>query len=187
MSISHYFIAVPLPNELKEKLAEWQKVLKKHVTYKQWPHVEDLHITLKFLGAVSEEKLKKVTMELKSMETLSPFQLNVHSIGSFGNPQKPRVLWAGVDTTEDIKDLQQKVANCAEKCGFSMENRPYRPHITLAKKWDGTGKFNLDEIRQYFIGEKYIFEVNKIILYQIFPSNTPKYKAMNTFQLVGRE
>ncbi|MUK86791.1 RNA 2',3'-cyclic phosphodiesterase [Ornithinibacillus sp. L9] len=186
MSTPHYFIAIPLPNDLKEELAAWQVELKQHLTYKQWPHVEDLHITLKFLGAVEETKLKKLQEKLQSVHSMPPFYTKVHSVGTFGKSDKPRVLWADVVKTVALLELQQRVEACAKEVGFTAENRPYRPHITLAKKWDGPST-DINVIKNNFSDQQFDLVVDTIVIYQIYPSNSPKYKIVNTFSLDGGE
>ncbi|HHY74770.1 MAG TPA: RNA 2',3'-cyclic phosphodiesterase [Bacillus bacterium] len=184
--LPHYFIAIPLPDLLKDYFSSWQNDLQQKLSYKEWPHQQDLHITLKFLGPVDSEALLQLQAELKEIEQLEVFSLNVGTIGTFGNPRQPRVVWAGVEKTNQLTILQQRVEECAARIGFAKENREYRPHITLAKKWTGdNGIEGMAEIRKEY-REMQNMEVNEVIIYQVFPNRKPRYEVVQTYQL-GKE
>src|SRR5699024_3856804 len=130
MSKPHYFIPIKLLQRLKEQLSRWQESLKTAESYKQWPHRDDLHITLKLLGDLDDEKLTELTL-------LESYYTTVESIGTFGSKVRPRVVWAGVHLTKSLSFLQKKVEELAAEIGFLNDSRTYSPHITLAKKWNG--------------------------------------------------
>lgn len=183
---SHYFIALPVSNELKEKFLNWQEQLQDELSYKIWPHKADLHITLKFLGAVDQDRLGKLRVSLRSIEH-PKFTVSVGSIGTFGKHDKPRVLWAGVENNNLLEELYKKVELVATSVGFNKENRPYRPHITLAKKWNGSHEHaeNLKAIKENYEAERFHMNIEEFVLYQIFPSKSPKYEKVETFYLRG--
>ncbi|QKY69743.1 RNA 2',3'-cyclic phosphodiesterase [Lentibacillus sp. CBA3610] len=149
MNSPHYFIAVPLPGFLKEQFAGWQRELEAELPYKQWVHPDDFHITLKFLGAVDEHHLNTLMKSMQQIERFSAFSLLTGTLGTFGNPKRPRVLWAGVEQKPDLLRLQSRVEDIAVQTGFQQENRAYTPHITLAKKWGGAMK-DLSEIKKHY-------------------------------------
>lgn len=184
-NLPHYFIAIPLPDSLKEYFSKWQDDLKGKLSYKTWPHKQDMHITLKFLGPVENVKLQQLQKELIEMEQIGSFAINVGTIGTFGNPRKPRVLWAGVEKTNELAVLQERVEDCAIRAGFAKENREYRPHITLAKKWAGdkANEMLAEIIKDYT--EQQQLHVTEVVIYQIFPSKNPKYEVVQAYQLKG--
>src|SRR5690625_3777269 len=100
--MSFYFIAIPLPDRLKKKLSNWQSKYKPLLPYKHWTDRNDFHITLKFLGEVDQEKLHLLQKKLVELKYMQRFTVNVHSLNTFGNPYKPRVLWIGVDKNKEI-------------------------------------------------------------------------------------
>jgi RNA 2',3'-cyclic 3'-phosphodiesterase len=183
---SHYFIALPVSSELKEKFLNWQEQSQDELSYKIWPHQADLHITLKFLGAVDQENLEKLRVSLRSIDQ-PKFSVTVGSIGTFGKQDKPRVLWAGVENNNLLDDLYKKVELVATSVGFNKEDRPYRPHITLAKKWNGSHEQaeNLKAIKENYDKDRFHMNVEEFVLYQIFPSKSPKYENVETFYLRG--
>lgn len=179
----HYFVAIPLEQQLKDYFSTWQDDLQEKVFYKIWPHKLDLHITLKFLGAVGTNQLKNLQKGLHTVEQLSSFEIKVGGIGTFGNPKSPRVLWAGVEKTNALQTLQETVENCSTHAGFSKENREYNPHITLAKKYDGEAAYEtIAAIKNEYTAEQ-TMQVNEIVIYQIFPSRNPKYEIVQSYNL----
>lgn len=180
----HYFIAIPIKEALRVEFSNWQNQLKAGLSYKVWPHKQDLHITLKFLGAVEKEPLEKLCETLRTIDHTS-FSLMVGGIGTFGKPNSPRVIWAGVNRTNSLDGLFTKIEKAAKTVGFPIENRPYRPHITLAKKWNGTPNQSefLESLKEKYQTTNFSMEIEEYVLYQIFPSRTPKYERVETFSL----
>lgn len=185
MSLSHYFIAVSLKHDIKEKLSIWQKDLRKHLSYKQWPHMEDLHVTLKFLGPVSTEQLEKLSERLYELESIPSFELEIHGLHHFGNPKQPRVLFADVLKSKPMEQLQKKTETIAESCGFQKEKRVFKPHITLAKRWNGTPLKNdeITSLKEQYTNKKMYMQADEVVLYEIFPSKLPKYVPQSSYQL----
>ncbi|WP_249872314.1 RNA 2',3'-cyclic phosphodiesterase [Oceanobacillus saliphilus] len=183
--MSHYFIAIHVPEELQALFSDWQHGLKEQFPYKQWPHNQDLHITLKFLGDVADNKVEQLKQELQKVQDLQAFDLDVGGIGTFGNPNKPRVLWAGVERTDRLVKLQQIVEDCALKIGYQKEEREYRPHITLAKMWAGKSSLSeetLPSLQKQF-KDKQTMHVADIVLFRIHPTKSPKYEVVERYML----
>ena len=181
----HYFIAVPINPMIKQSIAVKQNDLKdSKLMFKQWTHAEDFHITLKFLGPIPAEKLSKLIFWLSRIDTLSAFELIIDGIGTFGNPNRPRVLWIGVQENNTLSKLYKEVELVCKNIGFSTENRPYRPHITLAKRWKGD-TLETDYIKQLHKKNNEIHRiiVDQFVLYRIHPSTAPKYEVIERFQL----
>lgn len=185
MSTPHYFIAIHIPEPLQTTFKNWQNILKEKLPYKQWYHKNDLHITLKFLGAVEEEKLVDLVSRLDNLEKISPFEIEVGTLGTFGKPTNPRVLWAGVERHKDLISLQKDIEDIAEQIGFKKENRAYRPHITLAKKWAGKNSNTVEYLQNVTeaFPDTYLLQVNQFTLFQIHPERQQKYEVIKQFRL----
>jgi len=186
--MSFYFLAIPLPMSLKEALATFQKQYEKVLPYRQWTYMDDYHITLKFLGPVEEDQLNLLQQEMKQVNSMSPFVVNIGSLRTFGTPKRPRVLWVGVEKKNEIMDLYECVQTICQSIGFAKESRPFQPHITLGKKWEGP-KSKQRELQQlikaFSFTEK--LTVTSVVLFQIQPSKQPKYQIVNEFALSGGE
>jgi 2'-5' RNA ligase len=182
---SHYFVAIHLPEEQQRYFSKRQQELKQEWPYKIWPHQADLHITLKFLGPVADDNLRLLQQELKEIQKSDPFTIETYGLGTFGNTGKPRVLWAGVEKTEPLIQLQQKVEAQCSAAGFAKDKCAYVPHITLAKKWNSKEMKQTEQMLQNNRIEKQIWHVENIVLFRIHPQENPKYEAVSIFPLNG--
>jgi len=180
----HYFIAIPIPNSLKEHFSYIQSQLKSKLSYKQWPHKEDLHITLKFLGEVDDKRVGKVNEHLSLLKRIKPFELTVKGVGYFGRKDRPRVLWSGIHHNLELAQLKEEVELLTLQKGFETEKRDYKPHVTLAKKWSGEPCGDvLKKIISEYQSERFTLLVNEVILYKIHPKHNPKYEAIYRYRL----
>ena len=181
---SHYFLAIPLPDTVKWYLADWSNSIRNLTfDYKEWVHEKDFHITVKFLGGVADIKLKEMLEPLQyKVSTLASFSMKGDKVGTFGTPKTPRVLWAGVQSDPVLFDNQKVLDPLFSKFGFTRENRPYRPHITIAKKWVG-GTLDVKTLPQLPSELENQWRVDHLVLYKIHPSKQPKYEEFASFQL----
>jgi 2'-5' RNA ligase len=107
----------------------------------RWTRVDDVHLTLQFLGAVPEERLAGVTAAVTAVAASSPaLELEVHGAGAFPSARRARVLWAGV--SGEVSALAQLVAELGRQLaplGFPPEERPFSAHLTLGRSRDPRG------------------------------------------------
>ncbi|KMJ57794.1 hypothetical protein AB685_13170 [Bacillus sp. LL01] len=181
---THYFLAVPLPQELKEELHLYMKELKNKYPFTRWVHPDDLHITLAFLGNMEDAQKVKLTSLIYDVAAQHhAFSLTLSDLGTFGNPQSPRIFWLGIEKSQYLNTLRKDVYDACEKVGFQLDSRPFHPHITLARKWKGPGSINQDSLSTYK-DKKGSFEVNEITLYETHLNRLPKYEEKEIFPLV---
>ncbi|SFP53666.1 RNA 2',3'-cyclic phosphodiesterase [Salibacterium halotolerans] len=179
----HYFTGLALPAEVKEKMAAWTREAAPSLSFKNWVHPEDYHITLFFLGAADTSTVQQ-TIELlhHSCAASSVFTMQAGGIGYFGPRKVPKVLWADTSCPEELQHLQQRVAGSCVSAGFTEEKRKYRPHITLARKWTET--FSFSERFDYLPAlETMEWTVKEAVLFRTHPHRTPKYERVETFPL----
>ncbi len=94
-------------------------------------HPEDIHLTLVFLGLASPEQ-RQCAEEAAGRVRGLPFDLTLDRLGSF---PRARVLWCGADTAPPpLANLVLALRAELAGCGFALDDRPYRPHATLARK-----------------------------------------------------
>lgn len=184
-SLPHYFIGIPVHGVLKEMFSAWQEDLKAVFPFKRWTLKDDLHITLRFLGPVKENNILKLSKVLKQVEDMESFSLNVGCVGTFGNPKRPRVLFAGVEKTPPLVALYENVETCLGNYGFSKESRAYHPHITLAKKWNHADDNSRGNRKLEYYQQTAVLKVDSVALFQVFPKQKPKYKAIYNYTLRG--
>lgn len=142
--IERLFIAVKLPSELQKNVGRKCHILSQEIHFSKWTHPDDYHITLQFLGDTDKEDIPAIIKVLKEVgNKCMPFQLSLQDFGTFGVPDSPRVLWAGVSgELEKLHQLQQAVLSATLPLGYSAEKRDYKPHLTLARKYRGNTPFD---------------------------------------------
>lgn len=139
------FVAIEIAPEIRERIVDFIEQIKPHLGSARWSSPEGLHITLKFLGNVPDEKKHAIEECLTSVKN-SRFSLNVAEIGLFPNSKSPRVLWVGVDPQKELAALAGQVDAAMEPLGFEREKRAYSPHITLMRFNERTSKVNLSSV-----------------------------------------
>jgi RNA 2',3'-cyclic 3'-phosphodiesterase len=162
--------------------------IKERVPFSRWVHYMDLHITLAFLGSASPDKLAEATKNVKAALIDEPaLTLNINKLGFFGSVDSPRVFWADSEESHELKTIRQKVFSACEKAGFQLETRPFRPHITLARKWSGAHPFDKDmlDLWNELQPNPLLFLAGDVVLYQTHLNKTPKYEAINIFPLLN--
>ena len=126
------FVAVDLPEELRAELRSRQRSLHKAARGARWVRHEGIHLTLKFLGEVPDERVDETSKTLASLPAFTPFKLQVKGIGFFPQARRPRVLWVGIEPCPPLVALAAQVNKSLEAIGFAGEQRAFQPHLTLA-------------------------------------------------------
>src|SRR5512133_551916 len=127
-TIMRLFIAIALPADLKMTLGQ----LRVEIQGARWVPAEQIHLTLAFLGEVAEPEVERLTRALAGIQT-NEFRLCFSGTGCFPNRHRPRVLWIGLEPHARLQELAGKVREAVIDCGIAQEERPFSPHITLAR------------------------------------------------------
>jgi len=122
------FLAIEMPAEIKEILS----TLRKDMPGVRWVPPEQLHLTLLFLGELAPENLDRLCNALAAI-AIPPFTLTFDRTGCFPRPAAPRILWAGIKPQPALSRLVLLVREAAADCGVIVEEKPFSPHITLAR------------------------------------------------------
>jgi 2'-5' RNA ligase len=127
------FIAVDLPEEIHAALSQKQAALRAACPDARWTRPEGIHLTLKFLGEISNAQVSQVTGALAALGRFAPFSVQVRAFGFFPDARRPRVFWAGLEAPPALAELAGRVEAAMEGLGFPREERPFKPHLTLAR------------------------------------------------------
>jgi RNA 2',3'-cyclic 3'-phosphodiesterase len=131
------FIAIDLPQNVRAALTEQQTAfraaLARHGADVRWTRPEGIHLTLKFLGEVSELLVGQVTESLSALDGLEKFPVEIKGFGFFPGARHPKVFWAGVEAPPALAELAARVEAAMESLGFPPEHRAFAPHLTLAR------------------------------------------------------
>lgn len=146
------FVAIELPAPVRRKLIEHIGHLRTLApdVRASWAREESLHLTLKFLGDVPIERVDLLAGATQSATRMvEPFELIVGGCGSFPPKGRPRVLWIGIEDLSGRLGLLERAleAEC-EKEGFAREQRPFHPHLTIARLRQPRGSHHLAELHQ---------------------------------------
>jgi RNA 2',3'-cyclic 3'-phosphodiesterase len=134
MATIRSFIALPSSPELRKVLREIQTLLAEEGANVKWDTPDKFHITLKFLGDVDRDKLSTLNdLLLTRIAPVKTFQLEYNSIGAFPDLVHPKVIWAGAEIPEELKEFQERIELACEEFGIPKESRVFHPHITLGR------------------------------------------------------
>lgn len=122
------FTALGLPDDLRRRLT----ALQGGVDNARWVAPHNLHITLRFIGEVSEDRAHDIVAALDRIRT-GAFPVTVAGAGRFGSGGRTRSLWAGVERSEALDALHEKIDRALINTGLAPEGRKYTPHVTLAR------------------------------------------------------
>jgi len=127
------FVALEIPVTTRENLANLIASLRAIARGPRWVPPNNLHVTLKFLGEVAEDKLAAVETALARIRSDQALTLEFRGLGFFPNEKNPRVFWAGIEASSNLQTLAADIEGAMENCGIPREKREFSPHLTLAR------------------------------------------------------
>jgi 2'-5' RNA ligase len=139
------FIALPLPDEARraiEALVAGVRLApepgvgeRRDPKDVRWVRMDGLHVTVRFLGPTEPDRIAPARAAVEAAAAgFPPFELGLAGAGAFPNTARPRVLWLGLaQGLEPLDDLTRRVAQALAEQGWPHDDRPARPHLTLAR------------------------------------------------------
>lgn len=130
------FVALDMDAGVLERLADFQKKLRRQTALSgrevKWVRPEQMHLTLKFLGAVEDKDITRVcAIVQETAARVEAFEMTCRGVGVFGRPA--RVVWAGVDGGKPLDLLQRQLDERFTQAGWPVENRAFSAHLTLCR------------------------------------------------------
>lgn len=172
------FIAIELPQDIKDSLAKLQNRLKETGADVKWVEPQNIHLTLKFLGERDEKKVKQISQVIEKVALgRSTFAARIASLGAFPGIKSPRVIWVGInqgdsETKEIAKELEEEIA----KIGIPKEDRPFSSHITIGRTRSSLNRERLAQelqgLANDLAGKNLEFCITKITIFK--STLTPK-------------
>ena len=160
------FIGIPLAQEVIDAIEMLVGSLRSGGDSLRWSSSESWHITLQFLGETSEEKSGCVVARLRNVRS-QVVSVQLDGTGFF---ERAGVFFAGVSVSAEMLALEKRVLAVTATCGFVAENRPFRPHVTLARA-KGANRLNaLRQLKQRVKGNVAFpaFTAAEFLLYEAF-------------------
>lgn len=131
------FIAINLPEDIASSIDAARADLKNRLPPDaiRWIHVDNIHLTLKFIGEVNQDAITNYDAALKkAAQAAQPFPIHIRGFGCFPSIKRPRVLWIGVhEPTGELEQLQARIEDNLEQLGVARENRPFKAHLTVGR------------------------------------------------------
>lgn len=129
------FVGVDFSMDVKSCIADMQMKLKKSAVSGRWKHINNYHLTLKFLNEIDSGTVEKVNQSLEEVCSIAGyFTLRISELGNFPGKGCLRVLWLSLDgDLEKLYQLQESIDTSFQKIGFEKEKRGYTPHVTLGQ------------------------------------------------------
>src|SRR3989338_5342197 len=129
------FIAIELSEEIRNTLAQIQSHLKYASADVKWVEKDNIHLTLKFLGEVDEERCEKIKSILDEIASQTKqFEISLKDLGAFPKIDYPRVVWVGLDKgITESKELAERIDAALSEIGFQKETRPFAAHLTIGR------------------------------------------------------
>jgi RNA 2',3'-cyclic 3'-phosphodiesterase len=133
------FTAIDLPAAMLEKIGEFLARLRP-LAKLRWTPVENLHVTMKFIGEWPEGRLPEMIAALGRVanppQAASLHHISVRGVGWFPDMRRPHTFWAGVDGGEPLRALAHATEQAVATLGVPVETRDYSPHLTLGRVKD---------------------------------------------------
>ena len=158
------FIAIEVPDEIRARLADLQRELAPTTRAARWVAANSIHLTLKFLGEIRQERIEAIDAGLSL--SWNHFPISVRGVGFFPGARSPRVLWAGLHAPT-LEALTEQIDTQLDRAGFEREKRKFRPHITLARSKDtrlerelvaAATKFSETDFGSFTVDRLFLFE-----------------------------
>ena len=175
--VGRVFAAVPLSPEARLALARQIEDL--DIPGKV-SRAENWHLTLRFLGTVDRVTYERFLHAIGDQEHPEPFTVSFDGLGAFPNTRRAAVVWAGVDQgIVELELLNELAESAAQAAGLAAEERPYRPHLTLARVRPPQ---NIAQLESSILDVSYL--ADRMVVYRSnLGRGGARYEALEEFRL----
>ena len=168
-----------------EKIFSLEKILMRRFTNVKWVEKQNLHLTLKFLGEVSEERIDTISNVLDKISVLAnPFEFCYSGISGFPNSFRAKVVFVSTENNEKLVELMKTVDREFSTLGFKKE-RNYIPHLTLGRVRNGS--VNLNHLDNLHFSKLSVKAKGVILFKSTLTRNGPIYEKVLSFDLHGNK
>lgn len=152
----------------------------------RWVDQSNIHLTLAFLGDTEEKLIGSLQLMLEEKcSGFGVFDFALAGAGVFKSFSDPRVIWVGIRSPEKLTLLYKTIAEGLKNIGFEIDERQFRPHLTLGRVKSCRDTENLKSVLEKYRDQQFqIIQVNEVILFEsILKQTGPLYKALGNFTL----
>lgn len=142
------FIALNLKNEVKNQISEVISKVKSNSIQGKFVSEEHMHLTVEFLGEIQDDRIDIIKGIMDELE-FDAFTLNISKLGYFKRSEG-NIYWLGIKYNATLFNINKKLRQDLMVKGFQLEDREYRPHITLGRKVKLKESINTNELEDIF-------------------------------------
>ncbi|MBU0682811.1 MAG: RNA 2',3'-cyclic phosphodiesterase [Candidatus Omnitrophota bacterium] len=182
------FIAVELSDEAKAELRRLHSIFQEKPENIKWVKPKNIHLTLKFLGNISESRLLEVKSVIKSAVLgITPFEIVLDGLGVFPGENAPRVLWVGIkEGSRQIADIAEKIESLLAEKSFPKEKRNFRAHLTLGRIKHIKNRILFKDFLHSVTVKPVSVDVSRIVLFKSkLSTKETVYEVLQVFNLTG--
>ena len=173
MSLLRTFIAVEIPSHVQKKIQQETEPLRKAIgaSFVRWVSIQNVHLTLKFLGDVSPASVDTLTQMLRvEADSCPELDMQISGLGSFPSLRRPRVLFIGIQAPAELEALYRGIESACARLGYESEGRGFSPHLTIGRIKQDASASDQQKVRQALVETKIdslgIARVNSVHLYK---------------------
>lgn len=178
------FIGLPVSSiKAVQKVESWRNNSRMRFNKMNWVKPENWHITLYFLGDTPDEKVDLLKQLInQTFGECSAFPAKLEGVGVFPNRRDPNVLWLGLNSLQNIISAHQELGELLQQNGFSFDQKPLKPHLTIARMKFLANKAIIDTlVKDYGQTVFDMVNINKVVLFEsVLTPQGPIYKALYT-------
>jgi RNA 2',3'-cyclic 3'-phosphodiesterase len=176
------FVAFGVPDDVRAALARSLAPLRERFPRARWVPVQNQHVTVKFLGSTYPRLVGWVVSTVGEIASEHPaFETRVADLGAFPDARRARMLWAGLDDPDARSGAVAAALDQAFAGEFKVEQRPYTPHLTVAR-FEPPAELHPDDVA--FESEP--FAVDHLVLFRSHLRRpAPVYEPLATFPLAA--
>ncbi len=167
MEMIRTFLAVNFSDKNKKTIIEYKNKLEKINVNVKWVEDDNIHLTLKFWGEINFDKIETVKSILPEIFQNFSIQYSIKGSGVFPNYKNPRIIWLGInDINKNLLFYFNKLEELSQKLNLKLENRPFKPHLTLGRI---KSNININTLFTFLKNNPFkeiIENTNKITLYK---------------------
>ena len=127
------FVALDIPEDVRSALAAFLATLRPACRNARWMRMENLHVTLRFIGETPDEQIEIIKKALAAIPSRATIPITFRGLGFFPDERRPQVLWAGIKAGVELVALAEAVDSALGPLGIPREERTFTPHLTLAR------------------------------------------------------
>lgn len=175
------FVGIKLAEATRESIASELNPFKKIANSIRWTGIDNIHLTLKFIGEVAEVQVEQIKEALLALKIpVAPFLLKISGFGKYPAGDDLHIFWAGVEDNPYLQILFADIENTLASLGIARETRPFNPHITLGRN---KARYNFKTLFELLSEKHDLFLAEcRVSSFQLFSSHLtpagPQYKIL---------